>query len=145
MTGSRAPFGRTSEALESPAADPGPATLPRQPARKLAVVTCMDSRVDPLRDLGLARGDAMVLRNAGAEVTDDVERSLRIAHEGLGVDEVWLVAHSDCAAHGGADEAARDELRRGVPRVREAIPGATTRLLFVDFATGSVQAVEPGR
>ena len=56
----------------------------------------------------------MVLRNAGAQVSDDVERSLRLVHEKLGVTEVWLVAHSDCVAHGSADAAAKAELRRGV-------------------------------
>jgi carbonic anhydrase len=85
---------------------PAAAQLPREPARRLPVITCMDSRLDPLRDLGLARGDAMVLRNAGAAVSDDVERSLRLAHENLGVGEAWIVAHSDCAAQGGVDAVA---------------------------------------
>ena len=110
-------------------------TLPREPARRLAVVTCMDSRLDPLRDLGLARGDAMVLRNAGAKVSDDVERSLRLVHEKLGVREVWLVAHSDCVAQGGDDRAAEEELRRGAARLGSALPGVSVRLLFYDFAS----------
>src|SRR5215210_3300507 len=112
-----APPGRIDE---SPDAEP--AALPREPGRRLAVVTCMDSRLDPLRDLGLARGDAMVLRNAGARISDDVERSLRMVNESLGVDQVWLVGHSDCVAHGGEDRVAQEELRRGVERVRAAIP-----------------------
>jgi carbonic anhydrase len=117
--------------------------LPREPARRLAVVTCMDARLDPLRDLGLARGDAMVLRNAGATVSDDVERSLRIAYEGLGVREAWLVAHADCAAHGGSDSAAEEALRRGASRLRSALPRLSVRLLFYDFAAGAPRAVEP--
>jgi len=153
VSGSWEPFGRT------PAPDPAPAeqaaaappqaaaapaaSLDRRPRRALAVLTCMDSRLDPLRDLGLERGDAMILRNAGATLSDDMERSLRIAQEGLGIDEVWLVGHTDCAAHGGADETAKAELRRGAPRVRNAAPGVTLRLLFLDLATGAVEPVEP--
>jgi carbonic anhydrase len=149
-----APFGRTTEPPEqpesapesepaAPAPAPAAAQLPRQPARRLAVVTCMDSRIDPLADLGLRRGDAMILRNAGATVSDDVERSLRMAHERLGVDEVWLVAHSDCAAHDGVDAAAIAELRLGAARLNSALPGVSLRLLFCDFATGAAVPVEP--
>jgi Carbonic anhydrase len=151
MTGSWAPFGRTTEPEAVPAEPPPPAAepapagiaLPREPARRLAVLTCMDSRVDPIRDLGLARGDAMILRNAGAQVSDDVERSLRLAMENLGVREVWLMAHSDCAAHGGHDDIAQTELRRGADRLSRVLPGITLRLLFFDFATRSVAPVEP--
>jgi hypothetical protein len=152
MTGSWAPFGRMNvpEPAEPAAtpSEPAPApadaaSLPREPARRLAVVTCMDSRVDPLRDLGLARGDAMVLRNAGAQVSDDVERSLRLAQQNLGVNEIWLMAHSDCAAHGASDEAAVAELRRGATRLRGVLPGVSVRVLFYDFATGSAVPVEP--
>jgi carbonic anhydrase len=103
----------------------------------------MDSRIDPLRDLGLARGDAMVLRNAGAQASDDVERSLRLVHERLGVIEVWMVGHSDCVAHGGVDEVAIGELRRGATRLRSVIPGVTVRVLFLDFARGGAVPVEP--
>jgi carbonic anhydrase len=118
-------------------------TLSREPARQLAVVTCMDSRLDPLRDLGLERGDAMVLRNAGAIVSDEVERALRLVHEKLGVREAWLVAHSDCVAQGGDDGAAEDELRRGAARLGSALPGLSLRLLFYDLASGATRAVEP--
>jgi Carbonic anhydrase len=152
MTGSWAPFGRTPEpdaaAVEpapAPPTEPRPAgiALPPEPARGLAIVTCMDARVDPLRDLALARGDAMVLRNAGAQVSDDVERSLRLAQVKLGVHEVWLMAHSGCAAHGGDDDVARLELRRGAARLRGVLPGISVRLLFLDFATGAPVPVEP--
>jgi carbonic anhydrase len=151
-----APFGRTPEPPEPPAAEPAQAEpaaperaepaasqLPREPARRLAVITCMDSRLDPIRDLGLRRGDAMVMRNAGATVSDDVERSLRLAHDQLGVREAWLVAHSDCAAHGGVDAAATSELRRGATRLRSVLPGLSVRLLFYDFASGAAAPVEP--
>jgi carbonic anhydrase len=65
-------------------------------ARGLAIVTCMDSRIDPLAMLGLAKGDAKILRNAGARVTDDVLRTLVLAVHLLGVDRVMIVAHTDC-------------------------------------------------
>ena len=107
------------------------------------MLTCMDSRVDPLGDLGLALGDAMVLRNAGAQVSDDMERSLRFVHDKLGVDEVWIVGHSDCAAHDGLETAVMSELRRGMVRLQSVLPGVTVRLRFFDFATGAVREVEP--
>jgi carbonic anhydrase len=65
-------------------------------ARGLAVVTCMDSRISPLRLLGLGEGDAKILRNAGARVTDDVLRTLALAVHLLGVERVMLLAHTDC-------------------------------------------------
>ena len=62
----------------------------------LAVLTCMDSRIDPLGMLGLSPGDAKILRNAGARVTDDVLRTLVLATYLLGVSRVMVVAHTDC-------------------------------------------------
>ena len=70
--------------------------LAGQAARNLAVVTCMDSRIDPLSMLGLGKGDAKILRNAGARVTDDVLRTLVLAVYLLGVSRVMIVAHTDC-------------------------------------------------
>lgn len=78
--------------------------LPGKAARGLAVVTCMDSRIEPLRMLGLNRGDAKILRTAGARVTDDVLRSLVLAHHLLGVDRVVVVAHTDCGMAKATDE-----------------------------------------
>jgi carbonic anhydrase len=72
-------------------------------ARGLAVVTCMDSRIDPLRMLGLEPGDAKILRNAGARVTDDVLRTLVLARYLLGVDRVMVVAHTNCRMAGGTE------------------------------------------
>jgi carbonic anhydrase len=68
--------------------------------RGLAVVTCMDSRIDPLAMLGLAAGDAKILRNAGARVTDDVLRTLVLAAYLLGVQRVMVVAHTGCRMAG---------------------------------------------
>ena len=154
MSGSWEPFGRSSvpdpadapgavtpAAVTPPAEAPG-AYLDRRPRRALAVVTCMDSRLDPLRDLGLERGDAMVLRNAGATLSEDVERSLRVAHEGLGVHEVWLVGHTDCVAHGGQDSAVLAALRDGVRRVHGTLPGFTVKTLVYDLATGRAEPVD---
>jgi carbonic anhydrase len=65
-------------------------------ARGLAVVTCMDSRIDPFATLGIKAGDAKILRNAGARVTDDVLRTLVLAHYLLGVDRVLVMPHTNC-------------------------------------------------
>jgi carbonic anhydrase len=73
-------------------------------ARGLAVLTCIDSRIDPLSMLGLTPGDAKIIRNAGARVTDDALRSLVLAVNLLGVERVCLVAHTDCAMAGSTDE-----------------------------------------
>ena len=70
--------------------------LPGRAGRGLAVVTCMDARLDPLGMLGLTTGDAKILRNAGARVTDDVLRTLVLAVHLLGVHRVMVVAHTDC-------------------------------------------------
>jgi carbonic anhydrase len=66
-------------------------------ARGLAVLTCMDSRIEPLRMLGLKPGDAKIMRNAGARVTDDVLRTLVVAVNLLGVDRVLIAPHTRCA------------------------------------------------
>jgi len=65
-------------------------------AKGLAVLTCMDSRIEPLAMLGLRPGDAKILRNAGARVTDDVLRTLVLASYLLGVDRAMVIAHTDC-------------------------------------------------
>ncbi len=73
---------------------------PGQAARGLAVVTCMDSRIEPLHMLGMGRGDAKIIRNAGARVTSDVLRTLVLATALLNVDRVLVVAHTECAMTG---------------------------------------------
>jgi carbonic anhydrase len=70
--------------------------LPMPPARKVAVVACMDARLNPYGMLGLHEGDAHVIRNAGGVVTDDVIRSLLISQRLLGTREIVLIHHSDC-------------------------------------------------
>jgi carbonic anhydrase len=78
------------------------------PKRKLAVVTCVDTRIDPLGALGLEPGDAKILRNAGARVTDDVVRSLALVVAALGVERIALIAHTDCAVAKASDGELRD-------------------------------------
>lgn len=83
----------------------GLAPVDRAPARGLVVVTCMDARIDPLAALGLKHGDAHVVRNAGALVSDDVMRSLVVSHELMGTREALLIAHTDCAAFDSTEAA----------------------------------------
>src|SRR5436309_10811962 len=70
--------------------------LPLPPARKVAVVACMDARLNPYGLLGLAEGDAHVIRNAGGVITDDEIRSLSISQRLLGTEEIMLIHHTDC-------------------------------------------------
>jgi carbonic anhydrase len=70
--------------------------LPMPPARRFAVLTCMDARIDPARALGLEEGDAHVIRNAGGIASDDAVRSLVISHHLLGTQEAFVIGHSDC-------------------------------------------------
>jgi carbonic anhydrase len=74
----------------------GHGSLQAQAARGLAVLTCIDSRIEPLPMLGLEPGDAKILRNAGARVTDDVLRTLVLASYLLGVERLMVIAHTDC-------------------------------------------------
>ncbi len=83
-------------------------------AKGLAVLTCIDSRIDPLALLGLQTGDAKIIRNAGARVTDDALRSLVLAVNLLGVNRVCVVAHTECAMVGPTD----DELRATIGAAR---------------------------
>ena len=70
--------------------------LPMPPARKLAVLACMDARLNPYALLGLREGDAHIIRNAGGVVTDDEIRSLAISQRLLGTEEIILIHHTDC-------------------------------------------------
>src|SRR5256714_13925881 len=70
--------------------------LPLPPARKVAVVACMDARLNPYGLLGLQEGDAHVIRNAGGVVSEDVIRSLAISQRLLGTREIVLIHHTDC-------------------------------------------------
>jgi carbonic anhydrase len=74
------------------------------PARRVAVLVCMDARIDPYALLGLRPGDAHVIRNAGGVVTDDAIRSLSISQSVLGTEEVLLIQHTRCGLLGTTDE-----------------------------------------
>jgi carbonic anhydrase len=132
--------------------------LPTPPGRKLAVVTCMDARLDPAKFLGLEEGDAHVIRNAGGLVTDDAFRSLVISKNLLGTEEVLVIAHTGCGmltfknedvqAHLGTSIdflpfADLDESVRGsVRRVRESPLTADTVHGFVyEIETGTLREV----
>jgi carbonic anhydrase len=82
-----------------------------EPQRRLAIVTCMDSRLDVFAALGLGNGEAHVLRNAGGIITDDVIRSLAISQRRLGTREVMLIHHTDCGMQKITDDGFRMELQ----------------------------------
>jgi carbonic anhydrase len=84
--------------------------LPLPPARKVAIVACMDARLNPYPILGLKLGEAHVIRNAGGVITDDEIRSLAISQRLLGTEEIMLIHHSDCGMLTFGD----DEFRRQV-------------------------------
>lgn len=86
--------------------------LPARPAKKLAVLACMDARMDVHKILGLDEGDAHVIRNAGGAATDDAIRSLLVSQRLLGTEEIVVIHHTDCGM-GKVDE---DELRREIER-----------------------------
>ncbi|HEX2393669.1 MAG TPA: carbonic anhydrase [Solirubrobacterales bacterium] len=82
-----------------------------EPSRRLAIVTCMDSRLDVFAALGLGDGEAHVLRNAGGVITDDVIRSLAISQRKLGTRDVMLIHHTDCGMQKISDDGFRAELQ----------------------------------
>jgi carbonic anhydrase len=84
--------------------------LPLPPGRKVAVVACMDARLNPYGLLGLTEGDAHVIRNAGGVITDDEIRSLAISQRLLGTEEIVLIHHTDCGMLTFTD----DEFKRSV-------------------------------
>jgi carbonic anhydrase len=107
-------------------------SLERPPQRKLAVVTCMDARLEVHAILGLRPGDAHVIRNAGGVVTEDVLRSLELSRS-LGTEEVVLMLHTDCAGReGDLEEAVRDEIAE--------IGGRVSGMIY-DVETGRLRRV----
>jgi carbonic anhydrase len=109
------------------------AGLSGQASKGLALVTCIDTRIEPLAALGLRPGDAKILRNAGGRVTDDVLRSLVLATGLLGIARIAVMHHTSCALAGHSDEqlramltptqaeAVRDWPLRGMPDPDEAL------------------------
>ncbi len=82
------------------------------PARRVAVLTCMDARLDPAKFLGLSEGDAHVIRNAGGRASEDAIRSLIISYKLLGTREFLVVHHTDCGMLTFTNEQLREQLRR---------------------------------
>jgi carbonic anhydrase len=84
--------------------------LPMPPGKKVAVIACMDARLDPAGALGLHEGDAHVIRNAGGVVSEDAVRSLAISQRLLGTEEIVLIHHTDCGMLTFTD----DEFKRSI-------------------------------
>jgi carbonic anhydrase len=85
--------------------------LPLPPAKRVAVLACMDARLDPHRLLGLEEGDAHVIRNAGGVVTEDEIRSLSISQRLLGTEEIILIHHTDCGMLTFHDDEFRQQVK----------------------------------
>ena len=85
--------------------------LPPLPERKVAIVACMDTRLNPYALLGLSEGEAHVIRNAGGVITDDQIRSLAISQRLLGTEEIILIHHTDCGMLGFSDDEFREQIR----------------------------------
>jgi carbonic anhydrase len=135
--------------------------LPTPPALRLAIVSCMDSRIDLFALLGLHLGEAHIIRNAGAIVTDDVLRSLALSQALLGTRDVMVVQHTGCGLHGDEDDlrakvaaatgaepewplGAFDDVEASVRRQLEILR-ETPHLVGGPEARGFVYAVETGR
>ena len=136
--------------------------LPMPPDKKVAIVACMDARLDPARVLGLEEGDAHVIRNAGGVVTDDAIRSLTISQRLLGTEEIILLHHRDCGMLTFTDDDLRtavekdcgirphfalesfadveDDVRQSMARIK-----ASPFLLHADRVRGFVYDVKTGR
>ena len=134
--------------------------LPVAPALRLAIVACMDSRIDLFGVLGLHLGEAHVIRNAGGLVTEDVLRSLTLSQSLLGTREVMVIQHTGCGLHGdedrlrervaeasganppwlGAFEDIEESVRHQLAKLRSA-----PHLVGGDLARGFVYEVETGR
>jgi carbonic anhydrase len=107
---------------------PAPAPVVRRerdPARRLIVVSCMDARIDVMPALGLHPGDAHIIRNAGAIISDDVLRSIEVSRTQMHTDRVLIVGHSGCAAYETLDET-RAALREALMKV----PGRAAAALY---------------
>lgn len=92
--------------------DKGKLAMP--PARRFAILTCMDARLDPAKFTGLKEGDAHVIRNAGGRASDDAIRSLVISHKLLGTNEWFVIHHTDCGMETFTDEVMRSLLKQSL-------------------------------
>ncbi|HEU0089263.1 MAG TPA: carbonic anhydrase [Pseudonocardiaceae bacterium] len=146
----------------------GPGSLPARPSLRVAVVACMDARLDPVHLLGLRPGEAHVIRNAGGVVTDDVIRSLAVSQRKLGTTEVLLLHHTRCGMATFTDEDfwaelqqatglrptwavetfrdAKTDLRQSMERIRRSpfLTNTTVvRGFVVDIGRGDLHEVRP--
>lgn len=106
------------------------ATLPAPPARRFAILTCMDARLDPAAFAGLREGDAHVIRNAGGRASDDAIRSLVISYKLLGTTEFFVIHHTGCGMESFTDEIMRGLLASSLETAQVGDGG------FVDVGTG---------
>lgn len=104
-------FGDVLEGNHAYASRYVPSALGGRAAQGLAIITCMDSRIEPLALVGMKHGDVKILRNAGARVTDDVLRTLVLATYLLGVDRVLVMPHTDCKMASATEEQIHDTIR----------------------------------
>jgi len=140
--------------------------LPMPPAKHLAVLACMDARLDVHKILGLDEGDAHVIRNAGGVATDDALRSLTISQRLLGTNEIILIHHTDCGMLTFTDDAVKrqieedtgikprfaleafsdldEDVRQSIARIQESpfIPNKNVRGFVFDVSSGRLREVE---
>lgn len=119
------------------ASDFDKADLPVPPARKVAILTCMDARLDPLRFSGLVLGDAHIVRNAGGRASDDAIRSLVISNRLLGTDEWFVIHHSDCGMESFTQEEMNKKLASDI-QGEESIEAKFMDWLTIDDREKSV-------
>jgi carbonic anhydrase len=117
-----------NEAYAASFGEKGQLALP--PARRFAILTCMDARLDPAKYAGLAEGDAHVIRNAGGRASDDAIRSLVISYKLLGTAEWFVVHHTDCGMEFFTDEVIRGLLASSLETAALGPDG------FTDVGTG---------
>ena len=113
----------------------GEGALQMPPARHLAIVTCMDARLEPLAFLGLHLGDAHVIRNAGGRVSEDALRSLVISERLLGTDAILVIHHTDCGMLTFTDDQLRDRVRDDLGQEAHAVAAGMEFLPFADLET----------
>jgi carbonic anhydrase len=139
--------------------------LPPHPTKKVAILTCMDARLDPAKALGLQEGDAHVIRNAGGVATEDAIRSLVLSQRLFGTEEIVLVHHTKCGMETFRDDAvkdqiladtglrpsfaleafprAEDDVRQTAARIKASpfVPHKTVRAFIYDVDTGKLQEI----
>jgi carbonic anhydrase len=144
-------------------------SLPMPPGKKVAVVACMDARLNPYGLLGLQEGDAHVIRNAGGVITDDEIRSLAISQRLLGTEEIILIHHTDCGMLTFTDDEFKrsiqdetgikpewspeafpdvdEDVRQSIARVEASpfIPSKAVRGFVYEVETGNLREVAPAQ